>query len=80
MAELGDYTTTLGTGRFRLNLDCVLDDELFEHLGSPQFAHRFREGYWWTRYSGEEYRPLYAADQDALNGLCRRLFPEYFSY
>src|SRR5262249_53535816 len=78
--DLPDYMTTYGEGKRRLDVDCVLDEALYRSLGSPEFCYPFRDGYWWTRYRGETYRPLYSSDQGPLNGLCRELFPEYFAY
>ena len=77
-AEVGEYVTQLG-GRSSLDLQCVLDDELYRQLGSPAGYVSFRDGYWWSRYMGERYLPLYSNDQQRLNDLCRTLFPEYFS-
>lgn len=80
MAELGDYVSRYGDGECRIEVECVMDDALHRALGSPKLCHEFRPGYRWTRYRGESYRPLYANDQPALNGLCRELHPEYFAY
>ena len=80
MAELTDYVETAADGDRYLSLECVVDEELYQHLGSPKLFHSFREGYWWNRYRGESYQPLYSNDQPALNELCRQLLPEYFSY
>jgi len=76
--DLKDFVESLDTTERRLGIECVLDDELYEALGAPKFCYPFREGYRWTRYRGEIYRPLYSNDQPTLNELCRRLFPEYF--
>lgn len=78
--DLLDYLKPFFQTKRFLSLECVMDEPLYRDLGSPSFCYPFRPGYWWTRYRGEEYRPLYACDQDELNGLCRQLFPEYFSY
>jgi len=80
MDDLPDYVEQWATGERRLLVECVIDEELYRQLGSPIFCYPFRDGYWWTRYSGESYRPLYSNDQCELNGLCRKLFPEYFKY
>ena len=80
MVDLPDFVETGADGSRRLNLDCVVDEQLYRRLGSPLFFHPFREGYWWHRYGGEYYRPLYSNDQVALNELCRQLLPEYFEY
>jgi hypothetical protein len=78
--ELPEYVDALATGEFRLGLECVLVDTLYRNLGSPTYFYPFREGYWWNRYHGEHYYPLFSNDQVALNDLCRQLFPEYFKY
>ncbi|HVN20003.1 MAG TPA: hypothetical protein VMU05_14555 [Dongiaceae bacterium] len=80
MAELNKYVAPLLPGECRLELECVLDDALYKQFGSPKWFFPFREGYWWNRYSGEQYKPLYSSDQAALNKLGRSLFPEYFKY
>jgi hypothetical protein len=77
-ADLREYVARPPNGRPRLELQCVLDDALYRQLGSPQGCVRFRDGYWWSRYLGERYLPLFSNDQDQLNELCRALFPEYF--
>ncbi len=63
-------------GQCRLQIQCVIDQALYEQLGRPAFCYPFRDGYWWTRYRGEEYHPLYSNDQPQLNELCRAIFPE----
>lgn len=80
MAELGDYLEPLMPNQCRIAIECAMDESLYRQLGSPQFCFPFRVGYWWTRYRGEKYTPLYSNDQGALNELCRSLFPEYFKY
>lgn len=57
---------------------CVVDDALYRELGAPPYFSLFREGYWWQRYRGEAYDPLFSNDQQALNERCRELFPQYF--
>jgi hypothetical protein len=79
-AELGQYVTRQPDGPSNLDLQCVLHDELYQQLGSPAGFVSFRDGYWWRRYMGERYSPLYSNDQRRLNDLCRALFPEYFEY
>lgn len=79
LAELSECRTEMDNG-YRLDIQCVIDEPLYRQLGSPLFCYPFRDGYWWTRYSGEKYSPLYSRDQEALNALCRSLFPEYFKY
>jgi len=80
ITELSEYVDIAANGERHLRLECVVDNELFKQLGSPRFFHQFRNGYWWNRYRGETYRPLYSNDQPELNELCRQLLPEYFSY
>jgi len=80
MSDLPDYVEDSLEGERRLRVECVIDHELYQQLGEPKFCHPFRDGYWWTRYHGESYQPLYSNDQDELNSLCRSLFPEYFKY
>jgi hypothetical protein len=80
MAEIKEYVSPLLPGQCRLDLECVLDDALYRELGSPAWFFPFRQGYWWNRYGGEKYKPLYSNDQAALNDLCRSLFPECFKY
>jgi hypothetical protein len=77
-AELDEYTARQPDGRSRLDLQCILNDELYHKLGSPAGYVSFRDGYWWSRYAGERYLPLLSNDQQRLNDLCRTLFPEYF--
>jgi len=78
LAELSEYVEPCMPGECLLEIQCALDESLYRQLGSPQSCFPFRPGYWWTRYFGERYLPLYGADQTHLNDLCRSLFPEYF--
>ena len=78
--ELGDYRIPMMPGESRLDIECAFDETLYRQLGSPQFCYPFRRGYWWTRYRGESYQPLYSNDQKLLNDRVRTLFPEYFKY
>ena len=81
LAELGDYVARTGKDdECRFEIECVVDESLYRQLGSPQFCYPFRDGYFWTRYRGERYMPLYSNDQNKLNAICRSLFPEYFKY
>lgn len=80
LAELSDWVAPWMPGECRLEVECAIDESLYRQLGSPQFCFPFRPGYWWTRYRGEQYRPLHGNDQPGLNELCRLLFPEYFKY
>lgn len=77
---LPDFVKTNHSGEKRFAIECVVDNEVYKQLGKPRNCYPFREGYWWTRYHGESYCPLYSNDQESLNELCRKLFPEYFSY
>jgi hypothetical protein len=78
MAELQDYMDVDKNGRKHLSLNCVLDDELYQQLGSPMFFYPFRKGYRWNRYRGESYQPLHSNDQSALNELCQNLLSKEF--
>jgi hypothetical protein len=78
LSDLPEYLTSQPDGQCRLDVECALDDATYQRLGSPRFCYPFRPGYWWTRYSGETYRPLYSNDEEGLNERCRSLFPEYF--
>jgi hypothetical protein len=80
LEELGEYVVRAAPNECRIEIDCVIDNSLYRQLGSPQFCFPFRDGYWWTRYGGEKYLPLYSDDQPDLNQLCRSLFQEYFKY
>jgi hypothetical protein len=80
MSDLSEHIEQMLPGEYRLSIECVINEELYRQLGAPKFCYPFRDGYWWTRYRGEDYRPLYSNDQDELNEFCRKLFPEYFSY
>ena len=77
MTDLSHYLAPMLPGECRLEIECVLDDALYRQLGSPKFCYPFRDGYWWTRYSGERYLPLHSKDQPALNELCLWLFPRW---
>lgn len=80
LTDLPEWIETMHDGEKRFQIECVVYNELYEQLGKPKFCHPFRSGYWWTRYKGESYRPLYSGDQKSLNEFCRKLFPEYFAY
>jgi hypothetical protein len=75
-SELSEWVETMPSGEKRFEIDCVVNNELYEQLGNPQFCYPFRDGYWWTRYKGEIYRPLYSDDQKALGELRKKLFQE----
>lgn len=79
-AELKDYVSPLMPGESHLEIEGVFHDSLYKQLGSPSFCHPFRDGYWWNRYSGERYLPLWGNDQSSLVSLHRSLFPEHFGY
>jgi hypothetical protein len=78
MFDLPDFVEALHNGDKRLQIECVIDNSLYEKIGKPIFCYPFREGYWWTRYGGETYHPLWSNDQQALTEYHRRLFPENF--
>jgi len=80
MSDLPEWVETWNNGVKRFEIECVVDNALYEQLGKPEFCYPFRDGYWWTRYKGESYKPLYSGDQKALNEFCKKLFPEYFAY
>jgi hypothetical protein len=80
MLDLPEWVKTLQNGNKRFDIECVVDNALYEQMGKPIFCYPFRSGYWWTRYRGETYRPLYSNDQESLNEFCKKLFPEYFAY
>lgn len=78
--DLSDFFETTTDGKTQTNLYCVLDDELYKQLGSPVFFWKFREGYWWRKFRGVNYEPLFSADQKELRKLCQQLLPENFFY
>ena len=80
LAELRHWVAPMADGKCRFEIECAVDESLYREMGSPQFCYPFRDGYWWTRFRGEQYLALYSRDQNELNGLCRSLFPEYFQY
>jgi hypothetical protein len=71
MAELRDYTEDCMPGEKLLRIECAMDDALYRDIGSPSNCYPFRDGYRWTRYSGETYKPLYSSDAASLNDCCR---------
>lgn len=74
--DLLDYVDTFSDGRKHWNgSECVMNDELFKEIGSPLQFWRFREGYWWQKYSGETYNPLFSDDQKELRRKCEELLP-----
>ena len=76
LSELRHWVAPMAKGECRFEIECAVDDSLYRELGSPQFCYGFRDGYWWTRYLGERYLPLYSNDQNELTALRRSLFPE----
>jgi len=80
LSDLHDYVTQDAGGQRHFEIECVVDEELYRQLGSPRFCYPFRAGYWWTRYHGERYHPLFSNDQKNLNTLCQSLFPDYFKH
>jgi hypothetical protein len=80
IADLRDYTEDCMPGERLLRVECAMDDALYRDIGSPINCYPFRDGYRWTRYSGETYKPLYSSDATSLNDCCRSLFPEYFKF
>lgn len=80
MIDLSEWVENLHNGDKRLEIECVIDNALYEQLGKPKNCYSFRDGYWWTRYSGATYKPLWSSDQKTLTEFHRKLFPEHFSY
>lgn len=78
LAELSDCVAPMENGECRFEIECAVDESVYRQLGSLQCCYPFRDGYLWTRYHGEQYRPLYSNDQIELNTVCKFLFPEYF--
>ncbi len=77
--NLLEYVETMQDGRNRwAGFECVIDDELYEQLGSPISFWQFREGYWWQKFLGETYTPLFSTDQNELRELCEQLLPNNF--
>jgi hypothetical protein len=79
LADLPEWVDVWAGGERHLDLDCVMDDALYQELGAPRYYTQFRPGYWWHPYRGERYRPLHSSDQHDLNRLCLELFPSYFT-
>ncbi len=77
--DLADFVETTLQGDKYTNLECVLEEKLYQQIGRPMSFVQFRPGYWWHQFSGTRYQPLWAQDQPSLRDICRRLFPgEYF--
>ncbi|MEP7038613.1 MAG: hypothetical protein ABI891_09725 [Acidobacteriota bacterium] len=77
--ELDECVDTLNDGRKIWNsFECVINNELYEQLGSPLQLWKFRDGYWWSKFRGETYDPLSSDDQKELRDLCERLLPNNF--
>lgn len=74
--DLSNCVETLSDGNRWLNVECALNDELYKQLGSPVSLRQFREGYWWRKYLGETYMPLFGTDQKELRDLSKRLLPD----
>jgi hypothetical protein len=79
LADVHESVTPLPDGTCSLNLISVLEESCYRQLGSPNGWSPFRAGYFWNRYGGEQYRPLFSSDQNALGDLCLSLFPDYFA-
>ena len=79
--DLSEFVDTLSDGRKHWSgYECVMDDELYKELGSPVSFWKVREGYWWRKYSGETYMPLFSDDQAELIELCEQLLPGNFEH
>jgi hypothetical protein len=83
IVDLPSYVSRLGfkkdgtpSEQFTISMQCVLSLPLYEKLERPLWFRKFRPGYMWNRYRGEEYHPLYKKDQVELNELCKSMFPE----
>ncbi len=70
--ELKDYVEVL-LDRPYLQLQCVMNADLYRTIGSPSNCVPFREGYFWNPYRGETYMPLHSNDQQEMNDLYRKL-------
>lgn len=79
LAELRHWVAPMADGECRFEIECAVDESLYRELGSPQFCYPFRDGYWWTRYRGEQYLPLYSRDQNELNTFAGLFFQSIFS-
>lgn len=60
--------------------ECVISHKLYQELGEPTDFWQFREGYWWLKFRGVEYNPLWSSDQNDLRQLCEQLLPDNFDY
>lgn len=79
--DLQDCVETGLDGRKHfVGLQCVINNELVKALGSPISFWQFREGYWWRKYRGETYDPLFSDDQKELLQLCEQLLPNNFDF
>ena len=77
--ELSECVRNLEDGRRIWNgFECVINDELYKELGSPIQLWRFADKYWWSKFSGESYMPLFSDDQNELLELCEKLLPNNF--
>jgi hypothetical protein len=74
--DLSECVETMSDGKRWLNVECALNDKLYKQLGSPVSLRQFREGYWWRKYRGETYMPLFSTDQKELRDLSERLLPD----
>ena len=73
--ELYEYIEVLPSHDIVFHVECVMDAELFQKIGSPKRCSLFCPGYYWTGYRGEAYYPLLSNDQPLLSNYFRTLFP-----
>lgn len=74
--SLSESVEIMPDGKRWMNFRCAVNDKLYKQLGSPASFWRFREGYWWRKYRGETYMPLFSTDQEELLSLSERLLPK----
>ncbi len=79
VSDLDECVENINDGRKHWSgFECVIDDEIYKQLGSPIPFWKFREGYWWQKFRGLEYDPLWSSDQKELRELCEQLLPDNF--
>lgn len=77
---LPECVKTMEDGRKWMDFRCAVNDELYKQLGSPASFWQFREGYWWRKYRGETYMPLFSSDQKELHNLSEQLLPDNLDF
>ena len=73
---LSESVEIMDDGRRWMSFRCAVNDELYKQIGTPASFWQFREGYWWRKYRGETYMPLFSSDQKELLELSERLLPK----